>query len=247
MTKRRKGRLACWVLAMGAALQGCDYTDAIEQGGDDLASQAQALTTSPGQANSNNSVSGQSIRPLKKFRSSELPRALVDRIKKEHGEAVTNEVIAEFDAFQYVPSTAVPAIGSTQDPGNPMGSSFQEDFSRLEARIRTLGPDVKLSCEVSPCRTFQDFDGDGKTDLAVQVANARTLDTGLAVVTGSGKNYLLGAGADGQIGRDLGGIKKIHVIMPRAIRYSQGAGLEVHGTNGVARIYFSGGALRATY
>jgi hypothetical protein len=91
----------------------------------------------------------------------------------------------------------------------------------------TAGPgNVSKDCYVNPCTLQGDFDGDGKSDEAIAVVETTApRRRGVALVMGTGKTFVLGAGtAIGNGGADFEWMDTWRVL-PRteAVKHLKGA------------------------
>ncbi len=118
--------------------------------------------------------------------------------------------IAMFIASLTLALSGNSALAQKTDPGEPMLGSFIEDMVHAKQRLAQRSNLVSIVCEQDPCTLRDDFNGDGKRDLAFQfVRNATPNPTlasgastspvgtpGFAIALTDGGLYLFGAGLD---------------------------------------------------
>lgn len=107
------------------------------------------------------------VLPSVKEQMARLQENLKDPVDTPEEETALAEVQQELGGFQYVPSPeVVPA-----EPLEPLRGSFAADSRMVEKQIeRFFGGAVVVSCGLPPCILSADFDGDGRRDQVVQVA-----------------------------------------------------------------------------
>jgi hypothetical protein len=131
-----------------------------------------------------------------------LRASLRDPVDTPAEQQALQEVEAELGSFTYVrPDTLVAVDPSVEEP---MGHSFIQDGEWAAARVRELyGADMTVSCLTRPCIHYGDFDGDGRRDVVVQVAEDVGDKSGIAFLMADQTHALLGAGRASPLGDDL--------------------------------------------
>ncbi|MFY0522698.1 hypothetical protein ACN28I_05665 [Archangium gephyra] len=144
----------------------------------------------------------------------QLRAKLRDPVDTAEEQQAIQEVEAELGTFTYARPDTLVAVDPTVEA--PMGASFIEDSEWATARVQALyGADVSVSCLSRPCIQYGDFDGDGRRDLVVQVAEDVNDKSGIAFLLADQTHALLGAGRASPLGDDLIWMDKWSVV-PRS-------------------------------
>lgn len=103
------------------------------------------------------------------------------------------------NAYAYAP-TSEPEPSS--NPGAPVGTSFAADARSAAARVALLqGGEVEIACAFRPCMVRGDFDGDGVSDVAIQVARKTDAAGGIGLLLSGTPSQVLAAGNPGPLGK----------------------------------------------
>ncbi|WP_434383483.1 hypothetical protein [Melittangium boletus] len=139
--------------------------------------------------------------------SKAMMERLRERLKKDpvdtkEEEQAFAEVAQNLERFKYTASTAL--VTMEPELEEPLNGSFIADSEWATERVRALyGASLEVSCLHRPCIRYGDFDGDGKRDLVVQVADDDKEKAGIAFLLADGTRALLGAGRESPVGDDL--------------------------------------------
>lgn len=116
-------------------------------------------------------------------------------------EATMREVEQELGSYQYQPAAQPePAIR----PAPPLGRSAQEDAKLAAAQARQLDSGtMDVLCTMRPCLLRGDFDGDGRRDVAIQIAQKSSGLLGVGFLLTGRPGVVLAAGRASDIGDDI--------------------------------------------